>query len=198
MHALAALLSVNFIILAATFFTPNLAAAKVDTATTAAVVVDMQQGFYDRGGVSGTIGLQRLVDRQTDLLKWAVKEKVPVLIFEYKSFGPTDPRLTSLLAGHQFIRVIKENDDGFTMPSVKRAVKFLTAKKIKTLIMSGINGAYCVHDTAKGAIAKGYDVVTSSDIVGNLNENPPIYPNNTWYFKNNKLDIYANLDAILY
>ena len=188
----------TFTISLAISLAPNSAAALVDTSTTAAVVVDMQQGFYDRGGVSETVGLQNLVNRQIDLLKWAVAEKVPVLLFEYEGFGVTDPRLTAILKGHPYKRITKQSDDGFTTPSVKPALKFLKKHGIKNLIMSGINGNACVYSTTTGAISFGYYVATSSDIVGNLNQNPPIYPNNTWYFKDNKFSIFANLDEILY
>lgn len=190
--------AISFLTAAPIAIFPVAVFAKVDTKTTAAVIVDMQEGFYQRGGVTGTVGLQNLVDKQIELLKWAVAENVPVLFFEYDGFGDTDTRLTSLVAGGNFMRVTKVNDDGFTAPSLKPAVKFLRRNKIKTLIMAGINGAYCVHDTTTGAISSGFDVVTASDIVGNLNQNPPIYPNNTWFFKNNKLEILKNLDAILY
>lgn len=179
-------------------FTAPQVFAKVDTATTAVVLVDMQEGFYERGGVTGTPGLESLVKKQMELLNWAATQNVPVMIFEYDGFGATDPRLTDILKGHETKSLTKFNDNGFTNPSKKPAVAYLKSLKVKTLIMAGINGAYCVHDTATGAISSGFDVVTSSDIVGNLNQNPPIYPNNTWYFKNNKLEILPNLNAILY
>jgi nicotinamidase-related amidase len=179
-------------------FTASHALAKVDTATTAVVIVDMQEGFYERGGVTDTPGLLSLVTKQMELLNWAVAQNVPVLIFEYDGFGATDPRLTGILKGFETKSITKFDDNGFTSPSRKPAVAYLKSLNIKTLIMAGINGAYCVHDTTTGAISAGFDVVTASDIVGNLNQNPPIYPNNTWYFKNNKLEILPNLNAILY
>ncbi len=179
-----------------TAVTPT-AFAKVEVASTAVVIVDMQEGFYERGGVTHTRGLLSLVSRQIELLNWAVANDVPVLIFEYNGFGETDPRLTNILKGAETTSITKFNDNGFADRSKKAAVAYLLKHRIKTLIMAGINGAYCVHDTARGAISEGFDVITSSDIVGNLNQNPPIYPNNTWYFKNNSLEIRADLEAII-
>ena len=184
--------------LAALIFLPLTASAVVDTTTTAVLIVDMQKGFFERGGTTGTKGLESLIAKQMELLTWAVAEKVPVLVFEYDGFQATEPRLTDILKGQLSKTITKFNDDGFTTPSEKPAVAFLKKHGVRTIIMSGINGNACVLGTTTGAIDVGFDVVSSSDIVGNLNQYPPIYPNNTWYFKNAKFEIRKNLDEIIH
>jgi len=172
---------------------PVVAEAKVKTKGLAVVLIDMQYGFYDRGGVVGTPGLEALVQKQIELLDWAVAEKVPVIVFEYDGFRNTDTRLMDRLVGANFEVITKENDDGFTDPSKAIAMKALIGWNADTVLVAGINGCCCVQGTAMGAIQNGFDVITSSDIVGNINYNPPTYPNNTWYFKDKKFTVYADL-----
>lgn len=188
-------LAVSFVVLSLAL--PSTSFAIVDAKTTAVVIVDMQDGFYSRGGVTYSLGLQKLVTRQMELLTWAVAQAIPVLIFEYEYYGETDKRLTNLLTTATVKTVAKRDDNGFVEPSLSPAKDFLNGLGVKTLIMAGINGSACVYSTANGAIGEGFDVVTSSDIVGNLNYNPPIYPNNTWYFKNNSFEVRKNLEDII-
>src|SRR5690606_17521067 len=86
-------------ILTLTLFLPT---AFADNKGFAVILVDMQEGFYDRGGVRGTNGLQTLVNKQIELLNWAVREDVPVIVFEYESFGATDSQLMDALKGHKY------------------------------------------------------------------------------------------------
>lgn len=172
-------------------------AVAVPKSDVAVVLIDMQYGFYQRGGVTQSKGLADLVSQQEKLLNWAVSNDVPVLIFEYSGFAATDTRLTSILSGFRTHTVIKTNDNGFYYDSRDEAVKTLDAWGARTLIAAGINGAYCVRSTVLGAMANGYDVITTPTIVGNINQNPPIYPNTTWYSRKNKFQVYSDLEAVL-
>ena len=105
-------------------FLPLTASALVDTTTTAVLIVDMQKGFFERGGTTGTKGLESLIAKQMELLTWAVAEKVPVLVFEYNGYQATEPRLMDILKGHVKKTITKMDDYGFTSPSEKPAVAF--------------------------------------------------------------------------
>lgn len=176
-----------------------LASARVDVARTAVFVIDMQGGFYDRGGTRETEGLQRLVQTQRRLLSWAVSYDVPVLVFEYRGFGPTNNRLTDLLQGHRFEVVQKQVDGAFNYyDSATPSREILERWGVSNLIVSGINGNACVLATVMGALRLGYRVITASDIVGDLNYNPPIYPNSGWFPNHPNFEAAPSLDAIIY
>jgi len=163
----------------------------------AVVLIDMQQGFFERGNTTNTPELKNLIDHQVVLLDWAVKNEIPVLIFEYDTFGETDPRLIAAVQGHAFAQITKYDDNGFGYESNEAAVSQLKEWHVDSLIVAGINGEYCVKSTVFGAMQEGFDVMTSSDIVGNINENPPIYPNATWFFKGKKFVVFENLNSII-
>ena len=165
----------------------------------AVILVDMQYGFYERGGVTETQGLKDLVSHQQKLLNWAVKEDVPVLVFEFQGYQETDSRLMKILKNHPHKVVTKRHDNGFTRGSQSAQAADDQLQKWDTdlIIIAGINGAACVKGTAVGAINFGYDVTTSSDIVGNINQNPPLYPNSSWFFRNNRFDVFSTLEEII-
>lgn len=177
------------------------ASAAVDAKKTAVVVIDMQGGFYDRGHVRGTPGLEALVAKQQELLNWAVAQDVPVLIFEYKNFQATNSRLTTIVAGHTYQIVEKVTDGAFNSPTSRTpAMDILKRWNVDTLIVAGINGGACVVSTVRGALKEGFAVVTSAEIVGDLNRNPPVYPNATWFGMipaNPKFTIAPDLATIL-
>lgn len=163
----------------------------------AVILVDMQEGFYKRGGVTGTQGLNDLVQKDKELLEWATNNDIPVLVLEYEDYGQTDPKLMSVLEGYTYSVIEKNRDGGFYGKSKNAVIKQLNDWKVDSIIIAGINGAYCVKSTAIGAIQNGFDVMTSSDIVGNINQNPPLYPNATWFFGNNKFVVFESLDQII-
>jgi nicotinamidase-related amidase len=171
--------------------------AELNNSGFAVVLIDMQKGFFERGHATDTPELKNLIDHQVVLLEWAVTHEIPVLIFEYDTFGDTDPRLMAPLSHHPFEKVTKYEDNGFGYDSSADALAHLKRWNVDTLIVAGINGGYCVKSTALGGIQAGFDVMTSSDIVGNVNENPPIYPNDTWFFKGKKFVVFENLSSII-
>ncbi len=164
----------------------------------AVILIDMQYGFYERGGVTGTEGLENLVANQVKLLDWAKQEGIPVLVFEYRNYKETDIRLIEAIEGNISKILTKNYDNGFTGISREEAIETLKQWKVDTVIVAGINGQYCVRGTAEGAMEAGFEVISSSEIVGNINQNPPIFPNDTWYFQGKKSFIVFNelLDII--
>ncbi len=164
----------------------------------AVAIIDMQEGFYRRGGTTDSQGLHDLVMNQMKLLEWAVKQQVPVLVFEYQNFGATDPRLMQIIANHPHQIIQKITDGAFSHPmSKKPAMKILKEWNVDTLIVAGINGPYCVLETVKGALQSGFSVMTTSWLIGNINQNPPTFPNGTWYFNHLKFVVFPTLDSII-
>jgi nicotinamidase-related amidase len=163
----------------------------------AVVLVDMQYGFYQRGQVEGTRGLTRLVNQQIKLLKWAKEQSIPVLVLEYTSFGETDEKLMKHVRNNTHKVITKNYDGGFYGLSEKEVKKTLKTWKVDSIIIAGINGCCCIFETAMGAVEYGINVMTSSDIVGNINQNPPLYPNDTWYFNHARFQVFPRLSDII-
>lgn len=80
---------------------------------------------------------------------------------------------------HFFI-IKKNTDDAFDLDGISRVKLMDTLKMLgtNTLIVSGINGGACVKETVEGALYNSLNlhVITSADLVADLNEYPPDYP----------------------
>lgn len=163
----------------------------------ATVLIDMQEGFYARGGTTDSEKLKKLVSNQIRLLKWSVQNHVPVLIFEYVGFGKTDSKLMQVIKNHPHKVIQKDSDGGFESISLAEALATLNQWNVDALIVAGINGPYCVKSTIVGALENGYDVMTTSWVIGNINFNPPTFPNGAWYFKNAKFTVFPTLESII-
>lgn len=181
------------------FLLVSILPAQASNSGFAVVLIDMQIGFYERGGVTDTPGLKALVAKDQELLRWAVEQDIPVMVFEYEDFGPTDPKLMKILEGHEHVVIEKDADGAFEtyQKSREQALAQLKAWNVDTLIFAGINGDACVLQTALGALQAGFEGMSSSDIVGNLNQNPPIHPNSTWFFENKKFVVFRDLEDII-
>lgn len=176
-------------------FTPSVKASNNGFAV---VLIDMQEGFYKRGGTQGSEGLRRLVYKQSQLLAWAVQNRIPVLVLEYESYGKTDYNLMKYVQLGQYRVIEKNHDGGFYGKSRDEVLKTLSDWKVDSLIVAGINGPYCVKSTIVGALEAGFDVMTTSWVIGNINHNPPTFPNGAWYFKNNKFVVFPTLESIIH
>lgn len=165
---------------------------------TALLLIDMQYGFYERGKTTGTEGLETLVQNQIALLREAVEAKIPVAILQYNGFKETDSRLLEVLEKYGNVaKIQKSSDSGFTSPELNVQLQKWQAK---TLIVAGVNGCCCVYSTVADGLRMGYKVVTSPEIVGNINSNPPKFPNNSWYPPNSnktKFVVYPTLNELL-
>jgi nicotinamidase-related amidase len=163
----------------------------------AVVIVDMQYGFYTRGRALQTNGLIQLVQKQKELLTWVKNKKLPVIFFEYDGYQETDSALTNTLWGYKFKTITKYDDNGFSGQSGYEANEYLQSKEIDTLIVAGINASGCVKRTVVGALNDGYKIISSSDIVADLYQNPPTYPQSDWFIPDSNFKGYESLEAML-
>ena len=152
------------------------------------IIIDMQPMFID------TKEKEDLVPCQIDLIKFCKEKKIPLIIFEYHHYGWTTERLTWEI--YQLPRRLvhwfkKPVDDCFFEPRLQQVLR---RNKVSKLIISGINAGACVYKTAKTAISKHYEVVTSGDLLAgyaDVNEDkqrtwgvgPEWYPLNTHFMK---------------
>lgn len=163
----------------------------------ATVLIDMQEGFYARGGTTNSEGLKNLVHNQRRLLEWSVENNIPVLVFEYVGYGKTDPKLMKIIKNYKHKVIQKNTDGGFYSISREETLATLKEWRVDALIVAGINGPYCVQSTIEGALESGYDVMTTAWVIGNINHNPPTFPNGSWYFKNAKFTVFPTLNSII-
>lgn len=153
----------------------------------AIILIDMQDGFFiKRPDNQEYLRSQReLIQTQLRLLQWAKRHAVPVLVFEYEDFGSTTSALKRAvedLGPGRYYFMAKSKDGGFD----NWRLPFTTPRSIlkrwgaKNLIVTGINGPYCVQQTVRGALEKGFNVMTSPDLIGNFSPYRPDYPDCHW------------------
>jgi nicotinamidase-related amidase len=166
---------------------------------TALVIVDMQDQFFERGNNQDSDELKILMKNNMALTKWAVENDLPVLVFEYEGYGPTTETLEQIYLSSTYRAVLKSADGGFNTYSDSReeALEFLRHHNIKELIVSGINGPYCVYSTLSGALDLEFKVHSSSDTVADFNTTPPTLPSNDWWFEHDSFYKYKSYEEII-
>lgn len=124
-----------------------------------AVVVDMQREFLREIGSSER---KSLLENHRDMLSFLAKKRIPVVFLEYCGGGETYPPLKS---GLSEIRVVKKaTDDGFPNTNLDR---FLKSLDVTDIVLMGIYASDCIKKNALGALARGYFVHTSRDLMAN-------------------------------
>ena len=105
------------------------------------------------------------IERIGVLLKEAKRMGIPrILIQPKKSYGSPLPLISSLVkdAGTDALCITKRAPSGFTSTEFR---KNLESERIETLVIGGFNRVCCVRATVKGALKKGYLVMTSDQIM---------------------------------
>lgn len=172
--------------------------AQVPTQGLAVVIVDMQPDFWTTIGEEEPKLLSELVAHNVWLLEWAVKEHVPVLIFEFNDKGPADARLMKVLKAHPYKTIIKYTNNGFLHESTHlNSRTILQNWGFNRLLVAGINSPYCIRETVQGALEEGFSVVTSADIVGDFSYPPYIYPDNSWFPDDKNFSALPGLEYII-
>lgn len=147
---------------------------------TAILVVDMQEGFIHN---QRSYVARKLIEMQLHLLEWGREEGFSVLVFEYDFKGDTIEIISdSVKEFKQYAYVTKYLDGGFdNFPMNRHSVAMLLRSwGIKNVIISGINGPYCVYDTIEGALKNNFNVFISPEIVANLAPGEHKYPDCSW------------------
>ena len=151
------------------------------------VVIDMQTDFTDfidaKKGDPGYLAAR--ISRVNAMAAEARTQKRPVInvrqIFDsgYASFlvrllgggrGASgskglglDPRLHLDASAD----IVKHIGDAFSAPEFER---FLAANHVGELVLTGLDGNYCVKNTAEGALNRGYKVLIAEDAVAVLDD----------------------------
>ncbi len=120
------------------------------------------------------------------VLEYAGQHKIPVIVLEYYGEGPTVPILKEKLETltTEVLYLQKNHNDGFKDTEL---ADLLEERKIKTVVLMGINATACVKATGEGAIRSGLKIVTSTDLIANPPDSWISYENglegSRWYRK---------------
>jgi len=128
----------------------------------AVILIDMQKSFVDRLRRGEA---KRIIPKQLTVLERCNKLGIPVIVLELRKseFGETvEVLIKKAKKNSNFYLIAKSYDDGFIETELHSHLRSL---KIKKLFLMGINADYCVRETGKGAIDKGYKIITSEEVI---------------------------------
>ncbi|MDD3118831.1 MAG: isochorismatase family protein [Victivallales bacterium] len=133
-----------------------------DTEKTALVMVDIQERLF-----AAVPELAPMLPKVKMLLRSAAELRLPAVVTEQypRGLGPTIPELKALLQPGW--PVIAKTD--FSCWGVEAFRRELAAKKIRTVVLMGIECHVCVQQTAFDLQAQGFDVVLAADTVASRN-----------------------------
>lgn len=124
----------------------------------AVILIDMQTGFI-KGGCAD------MIRAQIEVIRMCAERDVPLVVLEYYGEGKTLPGLEAEISRvKRTTRMTKHWNDGF---KGGRLCEHLEELDVQKLLLMGVNGSFCVLDTATSALNLGYEVATSLDLVTN-------------------------------
>ncbi len=123
----------------------------------------------------------KLIERHIQVLEACETYRVPVLAAELIGFGRTIQPLRRILDSSPHARLCRKYyNDAFQMAFFERRLQELRARR---LMFMGVNAAYCVLETAESAFKRGYDVITSPELISGQRDHPHD-DCREWYQKN--------------
>lgn len=146
----------------------------------AVILVDMQETFVKnlRDGEA-----DRIIPKQLEVLNYCNQFDIPVVVLEMRrwEFGETiDVLITEARKNFKFHLIGKVYDDGFESTKLHTHLKKLGIKKV---FLMGINADFCVIETARGAIDRGYKIITSKEVISGQSHHSP--DNSIGWFSSN-------------
>lgn len=158
---------------------------EIDTSKLCVIVVDMQPVYLKNIKEKDRT---RLIKNQLNLLDKCHEINLPVIAFEGQNphtvhYEGTIPELREKIkqfSKNKFFE--KEHNDGFTY--YPQVIQQLTEWNRDTLFLTGINAYACVRETAWGAVAKGYSVITSKEMIADQHGRPNMIGAKKWFQEN--------------
>ncbi len=146
-----------------------------------AVLVDMQPLYLTR---IDRKELKREVNYIYSTLEFCYRNGIPIVALEIEGAGDTEPDIKDELVrlGATFVR--KDGNSGFEGTDLEEQ---LNRMDIDTVILMGVNASICVKATAEDALACGFSICTSRQLVEEPGEWRPgikTYESVTWFMEN--------------
>lgn len=158
-------------------------ASSVGFAKVALFIIDMQPKFSERGGYhelrSNPSKIQSVLERQVQLIRLAKEADVPVVFIEYRNFGSTSDVLTREVIDYENTKLFEKANDGMfsdTRGVAEDIARYLEARDITDLIITGANGGACVRCSIQGALDRGYRVWADIYGIADFNHSDFILP----------------------
>jgi len=153
--------------------------AKLQTLRIAVVVIDMQDNFLKKLP-SGK--KEELIASQIDILNSCAKYAIPTAIIEYNKQENTVQEIQDAVQKiPQKGYFIKHHNDSFKDRIFTQRLK---EWGVNTLLLMGVNAGACVYDTASSALATGYTIATSEQLIGDDIISSKYGSRIDWYKKN--------------
>lgn len=147
----------------------------------AVFLIDMQDSFLKSINTSEK---EREVPYQIEVLDYCKRNEIPVFVLEYEGHGSTTNILKKRLDElDNKVYITKFHEDGFKDTDLSDQ---LNQRGIKNILLMGVNASACVLNTAKGAISKGYKIMTSKDLIADKVETSWQF----WWDYNESIDWY--------
>ncbi|ASY64696.1 Isochorismatase [Sinorhizobium sojae CCBAU 05684] len=147
----------------------------------ALIIIDMQEDFTSVGGRYGwdEAYLKARIEAIDIMAIKAKKAEIPVIAIRHVYRAPLIRLMIRLFGEGRGIPgssglglmtlpvepdfdVLKTRSDSFSSPELEG---YLAEKQIGTLLLTGLDGSYCVQATANGALNRGYRVEIVEDAV---------------------------------
>jgi len=128
----------------------------------AALLVDMQRFFLRdlEVGVEAS-----LIAAQKEIIRYCAQADIPLFVLEYNDEGRTIGELRHEIARvPQTKTIIKKHDDGFKRTALDECLQEFS---ITHLLLMGVNASFCVRDTARSALRRGYQIITADHLIAN-------------------------------
>lgn len=140
------------------------------------LLIDMQYGFL------GHSEDRKIIPHQIAILKFCKQTNTPTILIEYGAgfLGKTICPLLSIAEKIPAYRYVQKSQDcAFSAPMLEDLLKEFETSKI---LLMGVRADLCIYKTAQQAIMRGYEVLTSSNLISGykFNEEKII----DWYQKN--------------
>ena len=141
--------------------------------TFALLVIDVQQGLFEHA--KPIYQAEQMLANINTLVRRAHQQQAPVLYIQHSNQGflkrdtPHWQLHSQLQPTAEDIHIYKEHGNAFQETSLHDE---LQARRVDTLIVTGLVSHGCVAATAKGGIQNGYRVIVASDAHSNYNASP--------------------------
>jgi nicotinamidase-related amidase len=138
-----------------------MATHRLDRSTTALLVVDLQEKL-----IGHIHNHEQVLERSSALIQCARKLSLPIAVTEQycKGLGPTVPVIEQALASGTSPD-LREEKMRFSA-CIEPVERFLTERKIRTVLVCGIEAHVCVLQSCLDLLDKGSIVATAMDAIG--------------------------------
>lgn len=130
---------------------------------------------------------ERIVSSQIEVIRRCGRERIPIFVIEYADEGDTIRELRREIRrarkATEIYRMKKTTDSAFSNGNLAALLRGLG---IERLYLMGINAGACVKETAESAIACGFSIITSPEVISAASHHAGDH-SIPWYRKNGSL-----------